>query len=76
VAEPAERHERQRQYGQLAELDAEKHLGHKVRVKGVIIEAEPNLNISSLKHVRNVSTTLGHSQAAFSESRLASSRDA
>ena len=39
--------------GTLDEFSAPKHMGHKVRVKGLIIEAEPepNLNISSLKHV-------------------------
>ena len=39
--------------GTLDEFGAPKHVEHKVRVKGLIIEAEPepNLNISSLKHV-------------------------
>ncbi len=39
--------------GTLDEFSAPKHVGHKVRVKGLIIEAEPepNLNITSLKHV-------------------------
>ena len=39
--------------GTLDEFSAPKHVGHKIRVKGLIIEAEPepNLNISSLKHV-------------------------
>ena len=39
--------------GTLDEFSAPKHLGHKVRVKGLIIEAEPepNFNITSLKHV-------------------------
>ena len=39
--------------GTLDEFGAPKHVGHKVRVNGLIIEAEPepNLNITSLKHV-------------------------
>jgi len=39
--------------GTLEEFSAPKHLKHKVRVKGLIIEAEPepNFNITSLKHV-------------------------
>ena len=39
--------------GTLEEFSASKHLGHKVRVKGLLIEAEPEsrINISSLKHI-------------------------
>ncbi len=39
--------------GTLDEFSAPKHLGHKVRIKGLLIEAspEPRINISSLKHV-------------------------